>query len=109
MSSPRIARPSPVGRGGDPIGVGEVGGGLDDRARRALGILGLENPRANEVALGAELHRQRRIGGGCDATSAEERHWEPARAGDLLDDVDRGAQILGGGRQLLGARASRGA
>ena len=78
--------------GGDPLGVVEVGGRLDDRPRPPLGVLGLEDPRADEVALGAELHRQRRVGRRGDAAGAEQRHREPAALGDLADDLERRAR-----------------
>src|SRR4051794_21804393 len=45
---------------GDALGVGEVRGGLDDRAGARRRVLALEDPRADEDGLGAELHDQRR-------------------------------------------------
>src|SRR5688500_10672955 len=49
-----------LGRGGgDPLGVVEVRSGLDDRLRAPLRVGALEDPGADEVALGAELHHQR--------------------------------------------------
>ena len=44
------------------LGVLEVRGRLDDRARARAGVRGLEDPRADEHALGAELHHQRGVG-----------------------------------------------
>src|ERR1700754_5216585 len=85
-------------RGGrDPLGVVEVGGRLDDRLGAALGVGALEDAGADEVALGAELHHQRRVGRGGDTTGAEERHRQAARGDDLLDDFQRRRQFLGGG------------
>ena len=72
------------------------------RARRAR-VLALEDPRADEVALGAELHHQRRVGGGRDAPGAEQRHGEPAALGDVAHDVERRAVLLRRGGELLGA------
>ena len=107
VASHRLAEP---GRsGGDTLGVGEMGGGLDDRACAALRIGGLEDAGADEVALGAELHRQRRVGGGGDAAGAEQRHRQPAGAATSLDDLERRLQLLGLGRELLGGAAWSGA
>ena len=69
---------------------------------RPLGVLGLEDAGADEVALGAELHRQRGVGGGRDAAGAEERHRQPAALGDVADDLERRPQLLRLGRELLG-------
>src|SRR5205807_6496962 len=41
-----------------------VGRGLDDRRGSALGVLGLEDPGADEHTLGAELHHERGVGRG---------------------------------------------
>ena len=77
-------------------------GRLDDRPGAALGIGALEDPRADEVALGAELHHQRRVGGGGDATGAEHRHRQASLGGDLVDDFERRLVLLGGRGKLLG-------
>jgi hypothetical protein len=77
-------------RGGrDALRILVMGGGLDDRAGPPLGVLGLEDSRTDEGALGAELHDQRGVGGRGDAAGAEERDWDPAALGDLLDELDR--------------------
>ena len=73
----RLAEPDRGG--GDPLGVLEVGGRLDDRAGAALGVGALEDAGADEVALGAELHHQRRVGRGGDAAGAEQRHRQATR------------------------------
>src|SRR4051794_39431504 len=65
-------RRAQVARGGsDSLGIVVVGGGLDDGGRRALGILRLEDARADEHALGAELHHQRCVGRSGDAAGRE--------------------------------------
>src|SRR5512132_723593 len=60
-------RAEALGRAGDPVGVLEVGGRLDDRLRARGGVLRLEDAGADEVALGAELHHQRGVRRGGDA------------------------------------------
>src|SRR6188474_1139130 len=57
-----------------PLRVVEVRGRLDDRLGAPLGIRALEDARADEVALGAELHHQRRVGRRSDAAGTEERY-----------------------------------
>ena len=54
------------------LGVLEVGGGLDDGGGGALGVLGLEDARAHEHALGAQAHHQRGVGRGGDAAGGEQ-------------------------------------
>src|SRR5688572_21010920 len=78
----------------------EVGGGLDDRAGADRGLGGLEDARADEHALGAELHHQRRVGRGGDAAGAEQHDRELAVARDLADQVKRRLVLLGGRREL---------
>ena len=105
MSSPRIGSPSSSDAAATRSGSLEVRRRLDDRPRAALGVLGLEDPRADEVALGAELHHQRGVGGGRDPAGAEERDGQPAALGDLADDLERSPVLLRGARELLGGRA----
>ena len=78
------------------------------RARRS-GSSRLEDPRADEVALGAELHHQRRVGRRRDPAGAEQRHRQPAALGDLADELERRAQLLRRARQLLARPAMRAA
>src|SRR3954452_16444217 len=85
---------------GEALGIVVVRRGLDDRLAGALRILGLEDARADEHALGAELHHQRGVGGGGDAAGGEVHDWELACFRDLADDVERGAQLLGGAGEL---------
>src|SRR3954449_2229679 len=93
-------RTEALGRAGDPVGVLEVRGRLDDRLGARRRILGLEDAGADEVALGAELHHQRGVGRGRDAAGAEEDDGQLARTGDLAHEVERGLQLLGRGGQL---------
>jgi hypothetical protein len=77
-----------------------VGRRLDDRGGARGGILGLEDARADEHGLGAELHHERRVGRRGDPARAEERHRQLALARDGAHEVQRGLQLLGGGGQL---------
>ena len=80
---------------GHQIGVGEVGGGLDDGPGHRRRVGALEDPRTHEDGLGAELHDQRGVGRGGDAAGAEQRNGQPPGGGDLLDQADRGGELLG--------------
>ena len=63
------------------------------RARRC-GIGGLEDPRAHEVALGAELHHQRGVGRGGDAAGAEQHDGQPALLGHVAHQLERRLELL---------------
>src|ERR1044072_7314485 len=67
--------------GGDPLGGGGGRRRLAYRPRPALRVGALEDPGADEVALGTELHHQRRVGWGRDPPPAHEphRHAGPRR------------------------------
>src|SRR5207249_1952863 len=65
-----------------------------------LRVGGLEDPRADEHRLGAELHHQRGIGRRRDAPGAEQRDRQPALLRDAADDVVGRLQLLGGAEQL---------
>src|SRR4051812_17716386 len=84
----------------DARGVAEVRRRLDDRGCARRRVVGLEDARADEDGLGAELHDERRVGRGRDAAGAEERDRQLAVAGDLAHEVVRGLQRLGGPEQL---------
>src|SRR5258708_1318419 len=89
----------PLGHVGDELRVHEVRRGLDDRLRAAelvRGVLGcLEDAAADEVAFGTELHHQRRVGGGRDATGAEQPARELPGLRDVANELERHA-VLGG-------------
>ncbi len=77
MSSPRIGSPSPAEAAATRSGSSKwVVASTIARARRSR-VLALEDPRADEVPLGAELHHQRRVGRRRDAAGAEQRHRQP--------------------------------
>ena len=71
------------------------------RANRGR-VRALEDPRADEDGLGAELHGQRGVGRRGDAAGAEQRDRQPPGVVDLLDELDRRPQLLGP-REQLGA------
>src|SRR3954470_15980659 len=93
-------RAEALGRAGDPVGVLEVRGRLDDRLGARRGILGLEDAGADEVALGAELHHQRGVGRGRDAAGAEQDDRQLAGLGHAAHEVEWRLQLLGGGGEL---------
>ena len=102
ISMPGIASPRPreafehLGR------LAPVGGRVHDRAGALRRVGALEDARADEDGLGAERHAERRVGRRGDAARREVRHRQAARLGDLAHQLDRRAQLLGRGRQLLG-------
>src|SRR4051794_23875628 len=72
----------------DSLRILEVGRGFNDRASARCRVLALEDARADEVALGAQLHHQRRIRRSGDAPGAEEGNRQPASLRDVLHDVE---------------------
>src|SRR5437763_2484460 len=86
---PRHRRAEVAGGAGHALPVVVVRGGLDDRRGGALRVLGLEDPRAHEHALRAELHHQRGVGGGGDAAGGEVDHREPALLGNHAHQLER--------------------
>ena len=60
----------------------------------------LEDARADEDALGAELHHQRGVGRRGEPAGGEVDDRQPARRGHLAHQLERRAQLLGGRRQL---------
>ena len=63
-------------------------------------IVALEDARADEHRLRAELHHERGVGGRGDPARAEQRNRELAELGDLVDELDRRPQLLGPREQL---------
>ena len=78
VSSEVIAWPRPSHARATRVGVLVVRGRLDDRGAAARGVLGLEDARADEHALRAELHHERRVGRRGDAARAEHHDRQPA-------------------------------
>ena len=81
-------------------GVAEVRGGLDDGLGPRRRVVALEDARADEHGLGAQLHGQRGVGRRGDAAGAEQRHGQPAGLGDLLHERQRRLEPLGPLEQL---------
>src|SRR5207249_11840004 len=74
---------------------------LDDRVRHAGRILTLEDARADEYALGADLHDERGVGRGADPAGDEVDDREDALAGDPLDELVRRLELLRGDEELV--------
>src|SRR5215217_110939 len=89
-----------LGGARDAVGVAEVRRRFDDRRGARRGVLGLEDARADEDALGAELHDERGVRRGRDAAGAEQHDRQLAGGGDSAHEVERRLELLGGGRQL---------
>ena len=64
---------------GDHLRVVEVGRRLDDGVGHPGRVLALEDARADEDALGAELHHERRVGGCADPAGDEVDDRQPCR------------------------------
>ncbi len=86
---------------GDDGRVVVEGRGLDDGGRALGGVTGLEDTRADEHALGAQLHHHGSIGGGGDATGREQHDGEATLAGNLGDELVGGLQFLGRDVELI--------
>ena len=103
---PTIASPRPRETSAMTFGVVVERRRLDDRGGALGGVARLEDARADEHAVGAELHHHRRVRGGGDAARDEQHDRELAGLGDLGDELVRRLQLLGGDVQLvLGQRA----
>src|SRR4029077_13572312 len=89
------------GDAGKDLRVVEVRRRLDNRLRAALGVARLEDARADEDAGGAELHAERRVGGGRDSAGGERRDRHRPVRGAQLDELVRRALLLGLRVQLL--------
>ena len=86
---------------GDELGVAEVRRRLDDRRGPRAGSPRLEDARADEHAVGAELHHQRGVGRRGDAAGGEEDDRQPAGLGDPLHELAAAPQLLGRVVQLV--------
>src|SRR5512141_1502417 len=86
---------------GDDLRIVVVERGLDDRLGRLGRVLALEDAAPHEDALGAELHRERRVRRNGDAAGDEVHDRQLALVVDLLHEVVRGVELLGGDEQLV--------
>src|SRR2546428_6704848 len=84
---------------GDELRVHEVRRRLDDRLRApelVLRVLGrFEDAAAHEVALGAELHHERRVGRRRDPARAEHHDRKLLRLRDIAHEVERHVELGG--------------
>lgn len=78
---------------GQDLGVVVVGDRLHDGARPLGGVARLEDAGADEDAVAAQLHHQRRVRGGGHAASREVDHRQAAQGLGLADQVDGGADL----------------
>ena len=101
---PTIGSPRPGRDLGQDLRVLEVRGRLDDRLRAQVGVARLEDARADEDAVGAELHAERRVGGGRDAAGGEGDDRQPAVLGHPAHELVRRLQVLRLGVQLVAAQ-----
>lgn len=71
----------------EDLGVVVVGGGPNDGLGTGLGVLGLEDSRADEDTVHTELHHEGCICRGGDTTGGEVDDGELAVLGDVLDEL----------------------
>src|SRR5476651_796996 len=86
---------------GDDVRLVEVGCGRDDRLCVRDWIVALENAAADEIALAAELHHQRRVSGSRNAAGREIHDRQLAGPVHLLDEVEGRSKVLSFRHQLL--------
>src|SRR5262249_51455429 len=79
---------------GHDLGVPVVGRGFDDGASEAGRVRALENAAAHETGLRPQLHDQSGIRWRGDPTGAEEGYGQVAGLGQLLDEPQRGTELL---------------
>src|SRR5437773_6619946 len=84
----------PRGDLGENLRLVEVGRGGNYCFGTLQGVLGLEDARAYEYAIDAQLHHQRGIGRGGDAAGGEVDDWEPTQALAFLEQLHRGSDQL---------------
>src|SRR5438309_9927145 len=88
---------------GDELRVSEVGGRFDDGLRATRRIRRLEYSGADEVSFGAELHHQRGVSGGRDASGAEQHDWQLPVLRHLPDQLHRHSILVGPLLERIGA------
>src|SRR5438270_1248438 len=76
------------------------GGRRDDRPGPLQGVLGLEDAGTDEHPVDAQLHHQRRVGGGRDSAGGEVDDRESPELLAFGEDFHRGADLLGLADQL---------
>ena len=94
ISWPAMASPSPV----DTLATRSASvkwAVASTMARASATGCALEDARAHEHRLGPQLHHQRGVGRRGDPAGTEQRHRQATGGGDLLDQADRGGELLG--------------
>src|SRR6266550_4352299 len=91
----------------EDLGIAVVRRRLDDRLRAFARIPRLEDPRADEDAVGTELHAQGGVGGGRDPAGGERHDGQTAVLRDPAHELDRRLEILRLGVQLVGIHCAR--
>src|SRR3954471_17144248 len=94
---------------GDLLRIVEERRRLDDGVGHPRRILALEDPRPDEDALGTELHHERCIGRSADPARDEVDDRQLAIGRDILDQLVRSAEVLGGDEQLVLAHRTQAA
>lgn len=90
------------------LGVLVVSNGLDNSTGTLLSIARLEDTRANEDTIAAQLHHKRRIGGSSNTTSGEVDNGQTAELGGLADKLVGSLDFTGEGAELgLGVRTGK--
>ena len=107
VEMPTIASPRPGETRARMLGVLEVRRRLDDRLGARRRIARLEDAGADEDAVGAELHAERRVGRRRDAARGEGHDRQLAVLGDPLDELVRGAAAPSPRRRAPPRAASR--
>src|SRR5438067_7255730 len=95
----RVAEPAR--HASEDLGVVVVRRRLDDRLRTLARIARLEDARADEDAVGAELHAERGVRGRCDPAGGEGDDGEPAVLRHPAHELDRRLQVLRLREQLV--------
>ena len=106
---PRIGAPRPRETSATMRGSSKCVVAWTMAVRRGRRVLRLEDAGADEDALGAELHRQGRVGRRRDAAGHEVDDRQPAVRRHARDERVRCAELLGGHEQLVRTHGRQGA
>ena len=98
---PTIASPSPRRRPRAPSRPRSGSSPRRSPSRACLGVARLEDPRADEDAVRAELHAERRVGRRRDPARGERHDRQAPVLGDPAHELERRAQLLRLGVELL--------
>ena len=101
---PTIGSPSPAETSARIFGSPKCVVASTIARARCAGFARLEDPRADEHAVGAELHAERGVGGRCDPAGREGHDGQPPVLGDPAHELVRRPQLLRRGVQLLVAQ-----